>query len=154
MRGKHLHIWQIFYCTLGLVTHWPNYHSKTVEFRYGWTCIRSQSSHVTREPVSWDRDRMPSVRSVDTPPYKQAPVIASSTDDEAIPAGEADVGQVGRVAQKTLVFGKFLWTGKVEQLYHSKVIACHDVEAGVRHTSAGYVCLICVPGPDPHHLIP
>lgn len=57
MRGKHLHIWQIFYCTLGLVgTHWPNYHSKTVEFRCGWTCIRSQSSHVTRDPVSWARD--------------------------------------------------------------------------------------------------
>ncbi len=49
---------------------------------------------------------------------------------------------------------KFLWTRKVEQLYHSKVIACDDVEAGVRHTSTGYICLICVPGPDPHHLIP
>lgn len=128
----------------------------------GDTCIWSRSSQVVRLVPSAGLvmvlrqrgDRMPSVRSVDTPPYKQASIIASSTDDKAIPTGEADVGQVGRVAQKAFVFGKFLWTRKVEQLYHSKVIACHDVEAGVRHTSAGYVCLFCVPGPDPHHLIP
>lgn len=95
-----------------------------------------------------------SVRSMDTSPHKQASIITSGTDDKAIPIYETDVGQVGRVTQKTFVLGKFLWTGKVEQLYHSKVIACDNVDAGVRDTSTGNICFICVPRPNAHHLVP
>lgn len=49
---------------------------------------------------------------------------------------------------------KFLWTGKVEQLYHSKVITCDNVDARVRDTSTGYIRFIRVPRPDAHHLVP
>lgn len=147
---------------LGRVT--PNYHSEWVTTAHASAVrlCKDLCECVCTHAVSWTGDAFEaerghsgiSVRSVDTPPYKQTSIIASSTDHEAIPIGEADVGQVCRVAQKTLVFGKFLWTWKVEQLHHSKVITGDDVDARVRHTGAGHVSFICVPGPDPHHFIP
>lgn len=49
---------------------------------------------------------------------------------------------------------KLLWTWKVKQLYHSKVIACDDVKARVGHTGTGDVGFVCVAGPDPYDLVP
>lgn len=49
---------------------------------------------------------------------------------------------------------KFLWTREVEQLHHSKVIACDDVKARVGHAGTGDVGFVCVAGPDSYDLVP
>lgn len=49
---------------------------------------------------------------------------------------------------------KLLWTWKVEQLYHSKVVACDNVKARVGNTGTGDVCFVSVTGPDPNNLVP
>lgn len=49
---------------------------------------------------------------------------------------------------------KFLWTEKVKQLYHPKIIARDDVKARVGHAGTGDVCFVSVTGPDPYDLVP
>lgn len=55
---------------------------------------------------------------------------------------------------KTSYTYKLLWTWKVEQLYHSKVITRDDIEARVGDAGTRYVSFVCVAGPNSHNLIP
>lgn len=49
---------------------------------------------------------------------------------------------------------KLVWTRKVKELDHSKVIACDYIKAWVGDTGTGDVCFVCVPRPDADHLVP
>lgn len=81
MKGKHIHVWRIFYSMLGRVGT-PNYHSEML-----WVTAHASAVRLCEDlcdcertrAVSWAGDAFEadrghggiSVRSVDTPPYKQ-----------------------------------------------------------------------------------